>query len=266
MLWHPPSREPLISLTATANAPVSCTGQVGSNPTEGTASARRSRRAAVSSRLAMEPAMPLLTVKWRPRVNPRAPPAPAPTQDPSQPLSNASTHAPGPPAQLHTFIATAAGTFRTPHRAHLLPAPSPRDIHRSHISGRASFPSILSAATFLSCSHAFTLLSPFAFFCLGRSPPFFLGFSLWAPVFFLINRALLFPKYDCLSAPQRAMQCAFLFAGRLDPPSGAGQMRLGSPPFRNLRSLSRAPRGKLLALLLEPRLSAGPSRPQIKSC
>ena len=42
-------------------------------------------------------------------------------------------------------------------------------------------------------------------------------------------------------------------------------MRLGSPPFRNLRLLSRAPRGMLFALLLEPRLSAGPSRPEIKS-
>ena len=103
-------------------------------------------------------------------------------------------------------------------------------------------------------------------FLFGPKPTLFPQVFLWAPASFLINRALLSPKYDCLSAPQRAMQCAFPFAGRLDPLSGAGQMRLGSPPFRNLRSLSRAPRGKLFALLLEPRLSAGPSRPQIKSC
>ena len=131
---------------------------------------------AVSSRLAVEPAMPLLTVKWRPRVTPRTPPAPAPTQDPSLPRSNAFTHTPDPLAHLHAFTATAAGTFHTPHRARLVPAHSPRDTHRLHISGRATF-------SFQSQHRDFTLLLSrlhslltVRIFCLGRSPPFFLGF------------------------------------------------------------------------------------------
>ena len=89
-------------------------------------------------------------------------------------------HTLNPLRRLLAFIATAAGIFHTPHRAHLLPARRPHEIHHSHISGCASHLLNFSTAPFLFRSHAFTLSPPFAFFCWAEAD-LFLGFLFERP-------------------------------------------------------------------------------------